>query len=212
MKKALSLLAVLVLLFSSCGVNKTVVVETPKDKEIKPVLPVELNEEYKIYGDYFDAKLAAKPPEEILVNDMSGELVNPKLIQSLKLRIKMTNVIFYNNTSLALDPETADSFFVNNNASLSWAPFITGRTKCVLVGEELIETLRKSENNEYWTKHPGSAGVYRLSKAGFNAKKDQALIYVSRWGGKLNGDGEFVLMVKDGGKWVPAYVYSNWTN
>ncbi len=54
---------------------------------------------------------------------------------------------------------------------------------------------------EFYKKYPESYGYVVLSRVGFDAEKRQAMVYVSRYCGGLCGDGAYILLTKDEGRW-----------
>ena len=192
------------ILLSSCGVKKETV--RPTDKQISvSVVP----EEYIVYSDYFKSKFPARD-KELMIRRDSAELTIKKLNDSLRNRIK--------ESGADVEPELAEKFFSANQKSKPWEKLFDFGSPFSFAVEDVLDNLRNSDNNEYWTKHPASAGVYQLSGAGFNETNTKALIYVSRWGGKMNGDGEFLLMRKEQKSkdskavWVVDTEIYSWTN
>ena len=57
-------------------------------------------------------------------------------------------------------------------------------------------------SQELKEKYPGAFGFIRLSRVGFNARMDEAAVFVSWTCGHLCGDGEFLLLSKQGRVWT----------
>ena len=57
-------------------------------------------------------------------------------------------------------------------------------------------------SQEFKEKYPGAFGFIRLSRVGFSTLMDEAAVFVSWTCGHLCGDGEFVLLSKQGRVWT----------
>jgi hypothetical protein len=55
--------------------------------------------------------------------------------------------------------------------------------------------------DNFYKKYPGASGAISFSRVGFNAKKDQALLYVARQAGFVNGSGRFFVLSKRDNTW-----------
>ncbi|MGC1659905.1 MAG: hypothetical protein WA737_07805 [Candidatus Acidiferrales bacterium] len=53
----------------------------------------------------------------------------------------------------------------------------------------------------FYEKYPGALGVFAVSRVGFNAARDQAMVYEIYKGGYLSGHGKFLVMSKRNGQW-----------
>lgn len=79
-------------------------------------------------------------------------------------------------------------------------------------GEELAALRRDRNPDEYWSafyaKYPGSPGLVRLSRVGFDSSREQALVYVHRSCGGRCGSGRYVLLSRSGEQWevVDEYI------
>lgn len=61
----------------------------------------------------------------------------------------------------------------------------------------------KEDWKEFYKQYPDSGGFIDLSAVGFNADKSVAVISQGRWCGSLCGEGEYYVLQKKGGKWIP---------
>lgn len=57
-------------------------------------------------------------------------------------------------------------------------------------------------SKEFKEKYPGAFGFIRLSRVGFNARMNEAAVFVSWTCGHLCGEGEFVLLAKKEAGWT----------
>jgi hypothetical protein len=62
----------------------------------------------------------------------------------------------------------------------------------------------------FYKRYPGSLGLVSFSKVGFNSRHDQAFVYVAKTCQWLCGDGEHVLLEKEGGQWMVKVVHEIW--
>jgi hypothetical protein len=107
--------------------------------------------------------------------------------------------------SYKLDEELISSLISENQQEDQLTNSFSLPVKYVLINEQnLNEILRK--DGPYWDafykRYPKSPGVISISKAGFNQRADQAIIYLSRSCGSLCGTGSIYILQKDGEDWV----------
>ena len=62
----------------------------------------------------------------------------------------------------------------------------------------------------FYKRYPGSLGLVCFSKVGFNSRRDQAFVYVAKTCHWLCGDGEFIMLKKEGGRWMVKVVQEIW--
>jgi hypothetical protein len=73
-----------------------------------------------------------------------------------------------------------------------------------LVSSDIILGLVKKESWEgFYKKYPDSGGFIDLSAVGFNEDKSVAVLSKGGWCGDLCGGGEYYVLQKRDGKWVP---------
>lgn len=61
----------------------------------------------------------------------------------------------------------------------------------------------KEDWKEFYKQYPDSGGFIDLSAVGFNADKSVAVVSKGRWCGSLCGEGDYYVLQKKDGKWVP---------
>ena len=62
----------------------------------------------------------------------------------------------------------------------------------------------------FYQRYPGSLGLVSFSKVGFNSTHDQAFVYVAQTCQSTCGEGEYVLLNKDSGRWIVTVVEGIW--
>ncbi len=68
---------------------------------------------------------------------------------------------------------------------------------------ELTSTFEQGGWERFYAKYPDSGGLIELSAVGFNADKTVAVVYMGHSCGLLCGGGEFHVLQKRDGKWLP---------
>lgn len=107
--------------------------------------------------------------------------------------------------SLPVEKEATDDYFVKNQISSEINPGDIGYNYRLVSGDE-IRTAFKNDCDAGWASlgktYPGVAGILSFSRVGFNSKRDQAFVY-SAWSCQCTcGDGGYVLLTKQNGKWL----------
>jgi hypothetical protein len=109
-----------------------------------------------------------------------------------------------------MDPETSADFDAKNKETYQLADRLSLTIPYVLVTEVQLrkifyETADGKLDEECWRRFykefPDAPGVIAFSRVGFNAKKDQALLYVGNQRDFLGGSGVFYLLSKRGKAW-----------
>ena len=105
-------------------------------------------------------------------------------------------------------PEASDETindYLKNNKQDSQLPasMDVGVEYQLLSADEFAEISSQSDwGNVLKEKYPGSNGYMFFSRVGFNNAHDQALIYVGRVYGPLNGEASYYLLEKKDAKWM----------
>jgi hypothetical protein len=73
-----------------------------------------------------------------------------------------------------------------------------------LVGsDEFKKSVFKGDWESFYKRRPNSGGWIGLSPVGFNADKTVAVVFMTHACGSLCGGGDFYVLQKKGGKWIP---------
>jgi len=62
----------------------------------------------------------------------------------------------------------------------------------------------------FYNRYPGSLGLVSFSKVGFNSRHDQAFVYVATTCHWLCGNGEYIVLNNEGGRWMVKVVQEIW--
>ena len=109
--------------------------------------------------------------------------------------------------------ETTDSFGTRNEAAHSLrADMELGIPYTLLSEAEMREMFNINQNgwDEFYKLYPSAPGIITLSRVGFNAAADQALVYIGNQGHWLAGAGYYVLLKKVDGAWVVDQKAMSW--
>jgi hypothetical protein len=85
--------------------------------------------------------------------------------------------------------------------------FTLGSKQVLISGRELGKARGWAA---YYRRYPHSLGIISMSRVGFNAERDQALVYIDRICGGLCGEGDYVLLVKEKGAWSVRHRDTLW--
>jgi hypothetical protein len=75
----------------------------------------------------------------------------------------------------------------------------------VLIGSEEVEDIFQLDGDgweEFYRRYPNSPGTIWLSRVGFDARKNYALVYIGRQSHWRAGAGHFVILKKENGTWA----------
>jgi hypothetical protein len=73
----------------------------------------------------------------------------------------------------------------------------------IVSSEAIKSTFEKNNWEEFYKRYPQSGGYIELSAIGFNEDKNVAVVYVAHSCGLLCGGGDYHVLQKKDGKWVP---------
>jgi hypothetical protein len=112
-----------------------------------------------------------------------------------------------------VDPQTAASFQVRNDAQYSLSPDMKLEQEYVILTEDNMRQIFNVNQNGwdvFYADYPGAPGMTTLSRVGFNDAMDQALVYVGTQSHWLAGAGYIVLMKKVNGTWTIDQQVTTW--
>jgi len=150
-------------------------------------------EEYAVLSALIQTMFIGNPPPKLIVIDAltapTGTRYTDDALDRLASDVGtelIANFRAANAKPLALEQQftiTADYMFISK--------------------EELKEIFKDNDGWKiFYGKYPGSFGILSLSRPGFNAAMDTALVYVGQQSDWLAGAGHFVLMKKIDNTWT----------
>jgi hypothetical protein len=177
--------------------EETILPSTPapstEPAELSPITP----EEYAVYDAVIESLFTPSGFEMIVMVDhttpgISADSPSPEEINYLK---KEFGGSLEGGTLTDFTAVNDRSYLIGNHFSLD-VPVVTD-------SYEQIEAIFAVEDGweVFYDQYPNSQGVMRLSRVGFNAGLDQALVYVGNQAYYLAGEGDYVLLSKAGGEW-----------
>jgi hypothetical protein len=110
-------------------------------------------------------------------------------------------------------PETVDSFRVRNDAADSIRPDMNLGVEYVLLSQaekNQIFGQNQSGWEIFYNRFPNTPGITTLSRVGFNAALDQALVYLGTQSDWLAGAGDYLLLKKANGVWTIDQKVMTW--
>jgi hypothetical protein len=110
-------------------------------------------------------------------------------------------------------PGTADSFRVRNEAAYSIRPDMDLGVEYVLLSQaerNQIFGQNQSGWEIFYSRYPNTPGITTLSRVGFNAALDQALVYLGTQSDWLAGAGYYILRKKANGFWTIDQKVMTW--
>ena len=110
-------------------------------------------------------------------------------------------------------PETADSFRVRNDTVSPIRPDMNLGIEYVLLSQadrNQIFGQNQSGWEIFYNRYPDAPGITALSRVGFNAAFDQALVYLGTQSDWLAGSGYYLLLKKANGAWTIDQKVMTW--
>jgi hypothetical protein len=113
----------------------------------------------------------------------------------------------------AVDPLTADSFSLRNDAAHTLRADMDLGASYVLLSQAEMNNIF-GQNRDGWqffyNQYPDAPGIITLSRVGFNDAFYQALVYIGTMSHYLAGAGYFVLLKKVNGVWIVDQQVMTW--
>jgi hypothetical protein len=102
-----------------------------------------------------------------------------------------------------LTTEMITKFKLKNQRSWALKPLFNLTTATFLLGEDEFQQIFMEQDGweRFYNQFPSSQGIMTLSRVGFNAKMNKALVYVGNQSHGLAGGGFYLLLVKENGSW-----------
>jgi hypothetical protein len=179
---------------------------------------------FAIFADAPPLRAQKSPPAQALSDDDAA--VYSSLLKDLYQAAKGRPIILSNQTALGVPPGMVGNLPVQgpqtntfldrippdarqnyediNHASLHLPSPCKLAPECDLV--DLADIALEVKNEKAWRKfmlkHPNTPGIIIVSRIGYNAARDQAVVYSGMSCGELCGQGEFTWLTKHNGVWA----------
>jgi hypothetical protein len=112
-------------------------------------------------------------------------------------------------------PETLDSFRTRNDVAHPIRPDMNLSDPYTLLSQAVKNQIfdqNQSGWEEFYNRYPQAPGITTLSRVGFNATFDQALVYIGTQSNWLAGAGYYVLLKKVAGGWSIDQQVMTWVS
>jgi hypothetical protein len=113
----------------------------------------------------------------------------------------------------SISQETVDDYVAKNAKSHQLTKSFDLKLKYTLILKEKIEQIFKSGLDgwgEFYMQFPDSGGLIALSRAGLDSSGNQAIVYMAHSCGGLCGSGHYMLLVKNGQRWIVQKKFMAW--
>ena len=188
-----------VLLLSACSMMST---ETATPIPTKTPIPDAIRDEERVYA----ALIELHYPSDLLV-------IMEKT-QTDILELASDEVYQQVEESLSnLSADTLKDFIARNDSSYPLkTSMILGSRYILLSLKDKQELFRINQSgwDVFYNRYPEAPGIITLSRVGFNARMDQALVYLGIQSHWLAGSGNYFLFKKIDGDWVIDQQVMTW--
>jgi hypothetical protein len=152
-------------------------------------------EEYAVYSALINQEYAGPDIERIVIRDHTGVSAHPSLQEELARVSKQMRD--------GPDSAMVADFSTKNAQEHPLTNSFQAKVPCVLISQQELEAIFRGRGgwDEFYKWYPKSQGEMTLSRVGFNAKRDRALVYVGNQSHWLAGAGYYALLEKENGVW-----------
>jgi hypothetical protein len=115
--------------------------------------------------------------------------------------------------SSIISQETIDDYVAKNAKSHQLTKSFDLKLKYTLIPKEKIEQIFKGGLDgwgEFYRQFPNSGGLIELSRAGLDSSANQAIVYIAHSCAGLCGSGHYMLLVKNGQRWIVQKKFMAW--
>jgi hypothetical protein len=153
-------------------------------------------EEYAIYSSILENSYMGSQTQCIVIEDHTTvKFLSTEDEQSMN---------YYRENLPGATEDLFEDFFLRNKESIPLEPGFTVDIPVILISADKISFFFSGEGDgwgRFYKAYPGAQGIMGLSRAGFAADMDQALVYVGNQSNYLAGAGYLLLMEKQDGSW-----------
>lgn len=185
MTKLLSSLLIASLFMASCIGN-----------EAAP--PSTVAEEYAVYAALIESLYSAQDTALLVIKDRTAVGISPN--ESLDSETEYIR----KELGAAIESETLDDYRAKNRQPIQLAQDFALDVPYVLLSEAEVAEVFEQDGGwaQFYTIYPDSQGIMTLSRVGFSAQMDEALVYIGNQADYRAGRGYYVLLTKKEGVWT----------
>jgi hypothetical protein len=163
-------------------------------------------EEYAVYDAMIANNFLPSGYERILIVDqtVAGISAGPALQQDLDF--------LRENMAPDLQAETLADFVAKNERSYRIENHFSLDVPVVLISNQAVDEFLAAQDGweRFYEQYPNSQGMMTISRVGFNPSGQQALMYVGNQADLLAGEGNYVLLSKEGDEWKVTKTFQAW--
>ena len=156
------------------------------------------NEEYAVYDTVIKSLYQTESIELIVINDHTATDLAPG--ETLEQAMQYVQ----DNMEQVIDPETLADYKNQNQKSIQLEESFSLDIPYILLTETQSNQILDATNNwdNFNQTYPNAQGIMTLSRVGFNAGRDQAVLYIGNRAGLGTGEGFYVFLTKEGEEWA----------
>lgn len=162
-------------------------------------------EEYVVYSVLLNSEYASPKWQQFVINVETSSRAKPSFIGFVG------GLVGTGEKRPETQSDTISDFDTKNKTSflLEWRFGL--KDQYVLVTDETLKTIFVKNADGYidgeiwksfYKQYPGASGIYALSRVGFNAKRDEALVYIAVQRGLVGGSRRFFVLSKQKDSWA----------
>jgi hypothetical protein len=116
------------------------------------------------------------------------------------------------NMAPDLQAETLADFVAKNERSYRIENHFSLDVPVVLISNQAVDEFFAAQDGweRFYEQYPNSQGMMTVSRVGFNPSGQQALVYVGNQADLLAGEGNYVLLSKEGDQWKVTKTFQAW--
>lgn len=154
-----------------------------------------IDEEYNIYSVLINSRYISDGIKLIVIEEKTTESTSPGKDE--------LNENYVKQNMPELQQETINDFKKENQQSYLLKRQFDLPVSYILISQKEMKNIFENGKgwDDFYKKYPDSQGTMTLSMVGFNADKNQALVYVGNQGHWLAGAGYYILLVKENNVW-----------
>jgi hypothetical protein len=166
---------------------------SPTPQGSTPITP----EEYAVYDAMIKHIFIPYGVKAIVIVDQTAAGISDGLASQQDLEYLQKNL------APDLQAETLSDFVAKNDRSYQVENHFSLDVPVVLFSNEAVDKFFAADDgwNRFYDQYPNSQGLMKISRVGFDPGKEQALMYVGNQADFLAGQGDYVLLSKEGGVW-----------